>query len=426
MNRSRAMVQIRRYGRSFLILIGLMIVGLVAGFYILLQQRLPNPFTHFYSVNAAFPTASAVVPGLGEPVDVAGVHVGEILGTTLQNGQGIVRMEIDPTKGVPHLYRDASARLVPNTPLEDMYVDIDPGTPAAGVLPRGATIPASETTSPIQSDELLDELDVDTRDWFTGLITELDNGTKGRGQDIRRLLGSLGPTARQMRTIGDLLAARRTELAQLVHNLGVLAHATSQKDTQLATLVRTGDTTVQALAGQNAQLRQAIGQLPSTLATTRSTLADLIPFSDQLAPTATALIPTVRKLPATLSDTRTLIKGATVLPLNKIKAFESAVLPLAQILPQVNHRLNSEVPELVNTFKVLQYVTNEIAYDPGHGNPGFLYWLAWFAHNADSFMGSSDANGAAWRTLALTSCSGLEAFSFGPVLKTLFGTTFGC
>ena len=426
MNRSRAMLQIRRYGRSFLILIALMIVGLTAGFYILLQQRLPNPFTHFYSVNAAFPTASAVVPGLGEPVDVAGVHVGEILGTTLKDGQGIVRMEIDPSKGVTHLYRDASARLVPNTPLQDMYVNIDPGTPSAGVLPAGATIPASQTTSPIQSDELLDELDVDTRDWLTSLITELSNATRGRGQDIRRLFLSLGPTARQMRTIGDLLAARRTELAQLVHNLGVLASATSQRDTQLATLVRTGDTTVQALAGQNAQLRQAIGELPSTLATTRRTLTDLIPFSDLLGPTATALIPTVRKLPATLIDTRTLIKGATVLPLNKIKAFESAVLPLTRILPQINVRLNSEVPELVKTFKVLRYVTNEIAYEPGHGNPGFLYWLAWFSHNADSFMSSSDANGSVWRTLALTSCSGLEAFSFGPVLKILFGTTFGC
>jgi phospholipid/cholesterol/gamma-HCH transport system substrate-binding protein len=420
------MLQIRRYGRSFLILIGLMIAGLAAGFYILLQQRLPNPFTHFYSVNAAFPSAAAVVPGLGEPVDVAGVHVGEILGTTLRNGQGIIRMEIDPTKGVPHLYRDASAQLVPNTPLEDMYVNIYPGTPSAGKLPQGATIPAAQTTSPTQSDELLDELDVDTRNWLTSLITELNNGTQGRGQDLRRLLLNLGPTAQQMRTIGDLIASRRTEVAQLVHNLGVLAHATSQSDAQLAGLVRTGDTTVGALASQNQQLREAIGRLPGTLATTRHTLTDLTSFSNQLTPTATALIPTVNRLPNTLRDTNTLIKAATVLPLNKIKAFEEAVLPLTGQLPQLESGLNTAVPELEKTFKVLEYVTNETAYDPGNGNPGFLYWLAWFAHNTDSFVGNSDANGPAWRTLAILDCHGLQAFSFGPLLKLLFHTTFGC
>lgn len=426
MRTSRARIQIRRYGRSFLTLIGLMVVGLAAGFYILLQQRLPNPFTHFYAVNTAFPSATAVVPGLGEPVDVAGVHVGEILGTSVRAGQGIVRMEIDPSKGVPRLYRNASAQLVPNTPLMDMYVDIDPGTPSAGVLPAGGTIPASQTTTPVSSDEFLDELDVDTRTWLSSLITELNNATQGRASDIRHLMLELGPTAQQMRTIGDLVAARRTEVAQLVHNLGVLAHAAGGAGAQLTTLVRTGDTTLAALAGQDTQLRQAVSLLPGTLGTARRTLADLVGFSDQLAPTATALLPTVRRLPTTLADTRTLIRGTALLPLSKIRQFEGAVLPLTRVLPSVEQGLNTSVPELENAFKVLEYVTNETAYVPGHGNPGFLYWLAWFAHNVDSFVSNSDANGPAWRTLTMTSCASLNDFSFGTTLTKLLGTNFGC
>jgi len=422
----RTVLQVKRYGRSFLILIALIVVGVSAGFYILLQQRLPNPFTHFYSVNAAFPTAVAVVPGLGEPVDVAGVHVGEILNTTLKNGQGIVEMEIDPSKGVPHLYRNAYAQLVPNTPLMDMYVDINPGTPAAGILPNGGTIGAAQSTSPVASDELLDELDADTRAWLTSLISEIAGGSAGRGEDLRKLLVTLGPTAQQSRQIGDLLADRRTELAQLVHNLGVLGQATARDDQQLGELVSTGDTTIHALASQNVALRDAVTRLPGTLTTARSTLSDLTGFADQLTPTAYALLPIVRHLPTTLADTRTLIRAAALLPLNKIKQFESVVLPLTRILPGLETALDKVVPELTDTFKVLEYVTNEGAYDPGGGNPGFLYWIAWFAHNTDSFMGSSDANGSAWRTLTLTTCSGLEAFSFGPLFEDLFGTTFGC
>ncbi len=123
----RFAMQLRRYGRYFAILMALAIIGTAAGFYILLQQRLPNPFQTFYAVDARFPTVAAVAPGLGEPVNVAGVHVGEITGTSLHGGQGVIHMEIDPHK-LPRLFRDAQASLVPNTPLKDMQVNIIPGT----------------------------------------------------------------------------------------------------------------------------------------------------------------------------------------------------------------------------------------------------------------------------------------------------------
>ena len=96
------------------------------------------------------------------------------------------------------------------------------------------------------------------------------------------------------------------------------------------------------------------------------------------------------------------------------------------LLPPLAADLKQEIPELIDSFKVLAYSTNETAYNPGHGNPGFLYWLSWFAHNSASFISTSDANGPVWRTLALTSCQGLNSFSFGPLVKLLLGTTLGC
>ena len=421
----RLRVQLRRYGRYVVILLGLVVVGTAAGFYILLQQRLPNPFQSYYEVNGAFPTAAAVVPGLGEPVQVAGVRVGEIAGVSLQNGQGIIHMDIDPSD-MKQLYNNASANLVPNTPLKDMEVDITPGSPSAGVLAHGGTIQVSQTTSPTDSDELLDSLDADTRTWFTSLITELNQGTLGRGKDIRALLQAVGPTTAQLRQIGDLLAARRTELAEIVHNLGTLTQATAAKDGQLRTVVRAGDQTVQALATQDVALRTAITELPGTLQTTQKTLTDVIPLADALGPTATALLPTARKLPATLRDTQTLFQGAALLPLKEIPPFVKVVLPLADQLPPLTKDLGQAVPALIKSFKVLAYTTNEIAYDPGGKNPGFLYWLAWFAHNADSFISSSDANGPVWRSVALSSCASVNTFAFGALLKTLLGTSFDC
>ena len=125
--RGRTRVQIRRYGRHFATLMVLIVAGTAAGFFILLNQRLPSPFQSYYPLNAALPSATAVVAGLGEPVNVAGVRVGQITGTGLKDGQAIVHMTIDPSR-LPRVYRDAHAQLVPNTPLADMQIDIVPGS----------------------------------------------------------------------------------------------------------------------------------------------------------------------------------------------------------------------------------------------------------------------------------------------------------
>ncbi len=122
-----------------------------------------------------------------------------------------------------------------------------------------------QTTSPIDADELLSALDTDTRTWLQSLITSLGEGTAGRGPDIHALLHALGPTAAQTRQVTSLLAARHAELAEIVHNFGVLARAAQSKDAELRTVVRAGDQAISALAGQDVSLRQAISRLPGTL-----------------------------------------------------------------------------------------------------------------------------------------------------------------
>ncbi len=309
-----------------------------------------------------------------------------------------------------------------------MEVNIRPGTASAGRLPVNGTIPVGQTTSPTDSDDLLNSLDTDTRTWFTSLITSLAAGTKGRAADVRALLNNAGPTAQQLRQIGDLLAARRTELASVVHNLGVLATAVKGKDTQLQTVVRQGNTTLAALASQNVALTAAVNRLPGTLQTTRSALSNLTTLSDALRPAAIALLPTARKLPSTLRNAQTLFTAAALLPLKQIPPFVNAVLPLAAQVPPVTRNLSAEIPPLENSFKILEYAVNEVAYNGGAGNPGFLYWLAWGAHNLDSGLRISDAYGAGIYGISAFTCQQVNGLS-GSLLTTLLGTTataLGC
>jgi phospholipid/cholesterol/gamma-HCH transport system substrate-binding protein len=423
--KGRTAVQIRRYGRHFATLVALIAIGSACGAFILLNQRLPNPFQRQFQINGAFPSATAVVAGLGEPVNVAGVRVGQITGTSLRDGQAIIRMQIDPSK-IGRMYGDAHADLVPNTPLKDMQVNIWPGQRSAGVLPAGATIPVGQTLTPTDADELLGSLDTDTRAWLETLLSSLGQATGGRGRDIHALLEALGPTSSQLRQLGDLLAARRIQLAHLVHDFGSVTKAVSAKDGQLRTVVQAGDRTISALAGQDVALRRSVARLPATLQTTRTTLDDLVGFAGALGPAATALKPTARALPATLRSSKTLLRGAALLPLEQVKPFVKATLPLARALPPLAADLKLEVPSLINAFKVLAYSTNELTYNGGGANPGFLYWLAWFAHNSDSFISASDSNGPVWRTLLVSSCRGLKTLAAGPQLEQVLATTFGC
>ena len=153
---------------------------------------------------------------------------------------------------------------------------------------------------------------------------------------------------------------------------------------------------------------------------------DVTPLANALGPTATALIPTAKSLPSTLSGAQTLFQASALLPLKQIPPFVKAVLPLANQLPPLSKGLSAVIPSLKNSFRVLAYTTNEIAYNPGGNNQGFLYWLAWTAHNLDSALSSGDGNGPVVQSQFIVSCAGLLASPAGPLLQLLLGTNFGC
>ena len=39
--------------------------------------------------------------------------------------------------------------------------------------------------------------------------------------------------------------------------------------------------------------------------------------------------------------------------------------------------------------RILNYLANELGYNPPGSEEGYLFWLSWFAHNADSLFSVS-------------------------------------
>lgn len=413
--------QLSRYGRWVVVLVMLAIVAALSASWILINQRLRTPLDNSYVVRAEFTASSGIVPGTGQRVQVSGVRVGTISRAVLRDGRALVSMAIDPDL-LPAVHADASAALVPNSPLQDLVVELDPGSAQTPRLGEGSVIPVARTTPPASLDSISKALDGDTRRYFDLLLQGADEGTRGRAEDLRKLLKTMGPTGAQLRRVSGALASRRHEIARLTHNLALLGSATASHDSQLVRAVRAGATVLNAVSEPNEELRTALRELPGTLRDADHGLGSMRRLADELGPTSRALLPAARHSPAALRATSSLAQVATPVLRDRLVPLTEHMQPVLANLDPATRDVRAVTPALTSAFKVLNYTVDEVAYNPAGAQEGYLFWLAWFLHNTNSFVSAQDANGAVWRGFAEFNCGLIPPQVAGP----LFGSFLHC
>ncbi len=103
------------------------------------------------------------------------------------------------------------------------------------------------------------------------------------------------------------------------------------------------------------------------------------------------------------------------------------IQPLARELQPAIADLSAQTPDLSRAFRELTYLTNSLAFNPAGSDEGYLYWLAWFAHNAASVGSTQDAHGPVTRGIALFSCDTLTGDSlFKNLLPLILNTLPVC
>lgn len=397
---------IREYRTPFLAILGLIVISLVVGGYILVHQRLRLPTDDFYSVQVEMPTAQAITPGQGQTVAVAGVEVGEIGKVQLKNGRALVRLDIDRTK-LPAVHADATVLTRPKTPLQDMSVQLDPGTKAAPVLRSDDVLPVNRSTPNVNVDEVLAGLDADTRPYLQGMIKGFAQGTDGRGVDLRRFLELTAPTLASTRKLTAAVRARRGELRRVVHNLSLLTDRLGPQSADVARLVRTANGTFSALAAEDQSLRTSLQRLPGTLRSADGALRAAKPLSDELRPTLDGLQPALQALPGALTSARRLAQRTTS-SVRDVRRLTVSGQPLAASLGRALAGISGSLGDLNDSVKVLTYVANELAYNPQGKEEGYLFWLDWFAHNTNSMLSTRGGDGGWWRGQVIVSCSSAD------------------
>jgi phospholipid/cholesterol/gamma-HCH transport system substrate-binding protein len=409
---------IRTHRFDFAAIFALIVAAVAVTLYILEHQPSFVFGQSYYTVRAPFATAAAVTPGQGQAVTIAGVQVGQIGGVTLQDGRAVLTMNI--YKKYQPIYNNATVLLRPRTPLKDMYLALDPGTPSAGAVPQGGTLSAANTNPDVDVSEILSSLDSDTRNYLILLLAGgaqvfQDPGAKGAAPSpaaVASLTGTLKrfePLDRDTQSFATLLAERQRNLRRAIHNLNLVAGSLGGVEGQLASLIRSSDTNFRAISTNDAQLEQTLQLFPGTLRQTQQTLGKVASFSRASATTLHLLQPFARNLGPALAASRPLFHDTTPVIEHQLRPFSVAVQPLARTLAPATAKLKVAIPSLSASIKVLNTLFNTLAYQHG-SEPSYLYWGSWLAHNADSLVSSQDADGALTQGIFMGTCNQLNFY----------------
>jgi phospholipid/cholesterol/gamma-HCH transport system substrate-binding protein len=400
--------QIERYRTAFIAVITMVVIAAAVGGYILAHENLKLPGwvpvlgRDYYTLKADIQTAQAVTPGQGQAVTIAGAKIGEVGSVDLHNGVATITMKVTPKYA--RIYRNATLLLRPKTQLQDITVEVNPGTPGAGKLPSGSTLPLSQTAPNVNFDEFLSSLDAETRAYLQELLAGAGEGFKNNGKAFSATLKRFYPLTREVREITKELTARHENTARSIHNFRLLMEALGGKDKQLAELVDASNAVFATFAKEDQNVQSTLHLLPGALTKARSGLGKLATAAHVLGPTLHELKPFAKALGPANEATQQLTRATTPIIKNQIRPFAREILPTINQIAPSTKALAEAFPKLATSFGVFNEFFNELANNPGKNQGGFLFFLDWANHNLNSVVSSSDANGVLGRTLVYFNC----------------------
>ena len=279
------------------VLVGLTLIAIVA----------PRgvPLLSYYDVKAQFNNASEIAD-LSQ-VRIAGRHVGQVTGSSFENGHAVVQMALYP--GAKPLRSDTRARIRLNGLLGAKFVELIPGHHGA-VMHSGGTLPAKQTSTAVDLLTVLQAFDQPTRMNLQTTVRGLGEGFLGRGQDINH---SLTVSAGFLGNVGSAtgsVVAKQDAATRFVPSAELLARAYDPVRAELASGFAPEAQVLQAFVDKRTQVHQLLDVAPGSLESLRRGLTASTPLLDQTAGLARAAIKFTGPAPAALRQTSALLHDA--------------------------------------------------------------------------------------------------------------------
>lgn len=254
-----------------------------------------------YRVRAIFNNAAFVIPGMD--VKIAGVRVGSIesLDLTDDHKAAVVLNIENPNY---HDFREnAFCRIRPQSLIGERYIDCRPEEP----LPAGMTqpplltpiasgtgqgeylLPSSQTATSVDLDLINNVMRLPFRQRFTIILNEFGTALAGNGQELNAALKVTDPALKEFGDVLGILARQNKQLAALAVNGDTVLEPLARNRAQVAGFINSSGYTAQATAEESASMTQNLQKLPGFLSQLRPTMNDLASFSRQATPVFTDL-----------------------------------------------------------------------------------------------------------------------------------------
>ncbi|MCB0869707.1 MAG: MCE family protein [Solirubrobacterales bacterium] len=400
---------IKTHFKDFLAIAGLIVIAIAVLLFILSNQKaalpswIPGLGQEFYSINVEMETAQAVTPGQGQAAVIAGINVGKVGASTLDDGIAKVRLDIEP-EYKELIHEDAQFLLRPKTGLSDMVVEIDPGTKGP-TPPEGTTFPVAQSMSNVQMDQILASLDRDTQDYLVLLLNGAGEGLHNKGPELSQALRRFGPFATYTARLNGELEKRRKFIARGVHSFSEVASELGDNGEIVADFISASKENLGNYAAQEAALREALREFPSTLEAGRINLTKSDQLSQLTRPTLLGLIPGARNLRDSLRSVQRLATDTTPLVRDNIRPFTRQVQPVFKELGRTSRAGEKTTPQLRGAFTHINTLLNTLAYNPSGDSEGFLFYAPWANHNFNASVAFQDGLGLVRRSVNMLSCA---------------------
>lgn len=422
--------QARGHRKDTIAIVVLAVAGIAMMLGIFVEQKaslppwLPFVGEEFEHISAEFSTAKAVTPGQGQAVDIAGIQIGKVASVDLEDGHAVVGMEIEP-KYMELIHPNAQLLLRPKTGLNDMIVEISPGSGSKSVE-DGHEFTLSQTQPNTELDSFLATLDADTRQYLQLLVAGGAQGIGGRGKQLGNALRRFAPFVKYTAKLNKAVAARHRALARVVHDFGLLTEELAHHDAALKRFVTSSDAALGNFANQQQAIQEALREFPSTLEAWKAGLASSNRFSKAAYPALTELIPQAQASPAAFRALERLFRETTAPIRDQIRPFTREVRPVLTHTSELSQPFAKTVRNFGNSLDGFNAFLNELAYKPkgGSKSQSFLFYLPWLNHDFNAAFNLQDAGGPLLRGILNISCTGSQIgygaiAPYSPFLKTL-------
>jgi len=372
--------------RDVAIVVALIVVGSLTTIYLFGKYDVVSPTADTFEFSADFDQAPAVQLASRQEVRIAGISVGKITDADVTDeGAARLKFTIDPDQKV---YTNARLVMRSKTPLNVMYVALDPGGPPAAPLDEGGVIPMEQTERVLQPYELLDELDARARTALTDLVMQADVALADAPANLPDGVKALDGAVSSFEPVINALHERRANLEHLVTAVAQISQAAGEDDARLTSLADSLATTLGVLARNDTQVGETLSSLPGLTRTLRESMRSSAQLSRLLSPTLVSLDEASGDLPAALEDLDDTVVNAHGL-LESARPVVRKLRPVVADLRPLVTDLRLSLGDLSPVVSTLPDATQRLV--------PWLDHLGAFIYNTSSSFSLGDVNGGLGR-----------------------------